>query len=563
MPAEWWYAVNNQRKGPVSLEELQAKALNQELKPTDLVWKPGFAGWLPAQKVPGIFLEKTMMGSLSPDEDAIPSLGPAPAAKPATVSLKSTAAPVQAEEQAPPAAEFKDLEKTEITGPAMTPTPFATYGTVPAEALAAALGQTQVSTTGSVPTPAAASTPARPEAGEEEKLYLTEIPGQGDMPVEEVTMASLPADAISKPRPPRQSMPVEEVSQPGSFSLRWNLRSVAVSDPERSLCMSSGVVDPLLQQYLAWRHSLLIMLLIPAGLALIFGLVGIITQEGLSLIGLLASLGRLLPLVAMAAATLWSLMVWSHWKMSRRILLVSWLIALAIPALLGLLPASWQVVEETKKEYYLVFGLGFFLQLLPTFWTVWPGTLRAALRLRELMPEAAFPGWVAAFAGVTHALLTLTIFLGLNAVVGNPLLVLVGLCFTAAPLAYLWKAPTLLRPLSSEEEKSAVALAQLLNLLLTILGFLLLTVYLFTVEIAGRRLVGMEADASWVRPWNGRIFLFPFEIFARSLLTTLVAADLLLFLNLQFWRQTQEFQGTPAAQVHEDFMARVGEQMER
>ena len=53
--AEWYYARNNQRLGPVTLEQLKQLAASGQLSANDLVWKEGMANWAAASTIPGIF----------------------------------------------------------------------------------------------------------------------------------------------------------------------------------------------------------------------------------------------------------------------------------------------------------------------------------------------------------------------------------------------------------------------------------------------------------------------------------------------------------------------------
>lgn len=49
------YAINGRQHGPVSFEELQARAREGELYRDDLVWAPHLRDWAPARLVPGLF----------------------------------------------------------------------------------------------------------------------------------------------------------------------------------------------------------------------------------------------------------------------------------------------------------------------------------------------------------------------------------------------------------------------------------------------------------------------------------------------------------------------------
>jgi hypothetical protein len=55
MAAEWFYADQGQQCGPVTFEELQRRATAGQLRPSDLVWRPGLDEWLPASSQPGLF----------------------------------------------------------------------------------------------------------------------------------------------------------------------------------------------------------------------------------------------------------------------------------------------------------------------------------------------------------------------------------------------------------------------------------------------------------------------------------------------------------------------------
>lgn len=57
MADEWYYAINNAQRGPVSEAELRDLADRGQLKPGDLVWKDGMAEWVPASSVRGLLPE--------------------------------------------------------------------------------------------------------------------------------------------------------------------------------------------------------------------------------------------------------------------------------------------------------------------------------------------------------------------------------------------------------------------------------------------------------------------------------------------------------------------------
>lgn len=55
MTAEWYYAKNKQKVGPITAAQLKQLVANGEITRTDMVWKDGMAKWTPAGQVTGLF----------------------------------------------------------------------------------------------------------------------------------------------------------------------------------------------------------------------------------------------------------------------------------------------------------------------------------------------------------------------------------------------------------------------------------------------------------------------------------------------------------------------------
>jgi hypothetical protein len=53
--AEWYYAKEGERKGPVSSSQLRQLAQSGELLPTDMVFKEGGTQWIPASSINNLF----------------------------------------------------------------------------------------------------------------------------------------------------------------------------------------------------------------------------------------------------------------------------------------------------------------------------------------------------------------------------------------------------------------------------------------------------------------------------------------------------------------------------
>ena len=75
MADDWYYAQNQDRRGPVSFAKLKTMASDGWLRREDLVWHAGMPEWKPAEKVPSLFasslsqvLQDTIAGVRSPVE---------------------------------------------------------------------------------------------------------------------------------------------------------------------------------------------------------------------------------------------------------------------------------------------------------------------------------------------------------------------------------------------------------------------------------------------------------------------------------------------------------------
>jgi TM2 domain-containing membrane protein YozV len=75
MADDWYYAQNQDRRGPVSFVKLKTIAADGWLRREDLVWHAGMTEWTAAEKVPGLFasslgqlLQDTIAGVRSPIE---------------------------------------------------------------------------------------------------------------------------------------------------------------------------------------------------------------------------------------------------------------------------------------------------------------------------------------------------------------------------------------------------------------------------------------------------------------------------------------------------------------
>lgn len=56
--SNWYYAENGQKVGPATLEQLRQRVTVGDLRPMDMVWQEGTAGWVPVQTVPELSVQR-------------------------------------------------------------------------------------------------------------------------------------------------------------------------------------------------------------------------------------------------------------------------------------------------------------------------------------------------------------------------------------------------------------------------------------------------------------------------------------------------------------------------
>src|SRR5690349_25171905 len=106
----WYYAQDDEQKGPISGTDLRQLASSGKLSAEDLVWKEGMAEWVPAQKVKGLFLEsKNASKPATKPAASAPAAGAtAVAAPPVVASTTAVVAPPAVERSVGP--DFSEIE---------------------------------------------------------------------------------------------------------------------------------------------------------------------------------------------------------------------------------------------------------------------------------------------------------------------------------------------------------------------------------------------------------------------------------------------------------------------
>src|SRR5581483_2408581 len=109
----------------------------------------------------------------------------------------------------------------------------------------------------------------------------------------------------------------------------------------------------------------------------------------------------LVTLYALPATALIALLLWARPRWSRRVLVGGWLLAFGVPFATALFPVEWRERLSEKPllhaveqvVYSWLYGLAYYVTLMPAVLSLLPGLVRACLRLKTLLPASILPGW--------------------------------------------------------------------------------------------------------------------------------------------------------------------------
>ncbi|PKN57592.1 MAG: hypothetical protein CVU56_10170 [Deltaproteobacteria bacterium HGW-Deltaproteobacteria-14] len=206
---------------------------------------------------------------------------------------------------------------------------------------------------------------------------------------------------------------------------------------------------------------------------------------------------------------------WSDWGASRKVLLITWVIAFLAPFAVALFPM--RSVAGGNAQAAIIFGLlgalNHVVALAPKVLALIPGLLRAAVSAKVLFPQTSAPGWLVTLASPFYLLLLFVIMMLPYQLTGSPLLMLAMLCFLLGPV-WLWRSGTALaRPTRPEETVALVKKTRGVSIALNGAGAVLLLIGVLTAGI------GIDALS---------VFKALIGIAANVLILSVVAIDVLI-----------------------------------
>lgn len=347
---------------------------------------------------------------------------------------------------------------------------------------------------------------------------------------------------------------------------------------ERSRLARRGVVDPLAQNFVAWRSSILY---VSAVCLLFYGIWNLATftmtetevrenvankveaalksqfpnaneaqikhavdQQVDSTIRMFGSgnLGvvdnfKIISLISVligAAGVIASAVIWPMAKASRIMALVSWLIMFVTPLILSMFPVigmmdmghlKEQEAEELKKLLGFVFAVEMLSMTGPRVLALLPGVTRASLTLKTFLPESPTPGWAAAAVSPLWGLFLFVIIGTVNQLQGSYKLLIGFLFLFLAAMIPLITARRLIKPCTLQETTMAVTWPRRIAAVFNIVGVILIVWSVFEFP---------DVHA-------GKVIAFLVGTLGNVFLMSVVASDIVLAMMRMSFKQEQEF----------------------
>ena len=342
----------------------------------------------------------------------------------------------------------------------------------------------------------------------------------------------------------------------------WRTRFVRVTDTERSELVAAGVTEPHVQALAAWRRSALLLAFPVLLVAFALSVVAVMKENATQLTEF-GSVLEWVPTVSLAlvpAAALYCVVKWTDLKTTSRVLLIAWVASIALPLLAALVPIDgWIDVSSLRAIVVadsvsngtdptvalaqldlnlllarVLLAVQYSVQLLPVLISIPAGVLKGALRAKALAPGSRFPGWFLVAVAPFYTLIVAIVFVLVDQLIGNGLLVLgVGL-IAIVPLLFVVYRQTYTRPMTAAEAERDLGRASRTSLLVTAAGISCIVLYALTGRYLGHRIVGSHGLLSVTMLARSAV-----EYIGRSLVAAAVFTMVFVYMTIADWRLEQ------------------------
>ena len=355
-----------------------------------------------------------------------------------------------------------------------------------------------------------------------------------------------------------------DIQQIAIRAVSWNLDGITVSEGEKAQLSAVGVNGATAQRYLAWRRSLLWVMLVPlaiSGLGLAIDAM-INHFKPLNGFGILVEIVRILTLLALPAFAVLGALFWSKPALAQLMTLLGLLVCYCVPLAIGFLPSDWLTAAVELPHGFRGQAAAMPLPPLITFGimitllSLTPGILRACLRMRTLLPESPLPGLMACTAAPLSAIVMYSA-LHESSSLPSMLFTFFALCMVLAPISYIIKPSAFLRPITGPAERNGMFLWQWIYFGLCGLAavFMIITIIQYVSKLsdvpsemkAAAKAAGVEVGG----PSGFYIIWTAFAVYLDFLGRSLFAAVAFSGLVLRYCVMASRFQQTTDPRISE------------
>ncbi|MCW5802761.1 MAG: hypothetical protein KIT31_10270 [Deltaproteobacteria bacterium] len=299
-------------------------------------------------------------------------------------------------------------------------------------------------------------------------------------------------------------------------AMRLRIEPHEVTAGERAALHAGGVTDPYLQAFLAWRRSVLTLvaiLLVPLTIVRLADASNSQLPEDLRFIQILPA-----ALEGVLCAMCWyQLRNWTKWRTQRRTLLITWLVFMAGPFLVFLVPIEPILEGILKKQGVRMADLSpaqlaevtavktalsayALITLAPKAVSLLAGVTRAGVVTKMLFPGSAGPGWLIVLAAPIYTLFVFTLLIVPYQITGSGWLVGAMIALAVAQLSLGRAGYALAKPVTRQIAIDTIQKARATYLiaqvsfgvcLITALGTIAQSLALKTIVIT---VLGFEAN---------------------------------------------------------------------
>lgn len=330
--------------------------------------------------------------------------------------------------------------------------------------------------------------------------------------------------------------------------LEWMLVNIEPLPKEAEKLEQVGITHSTLQSFSVWRRTMLMLSFPSLFYSALAGLISL-ASDSLEIFNPLGKILYALPFFAgcfLAGFTVTSFCYWANPRLASRYILIGWMISLILPFIPAFFPIKWIASSEVNMnleanpdiyaQVTFLFAVQYMVDLVPIIVSIPLGMVRAALRIRGLLPHSVLAGWILM---VTLPLKIMIGLLGLvlaSQIVGHLLLIVAAVFLLVGPFVYLYNGKLYTEPITDTWEKQA-QYRQAIVRITGLVGALFFLIWLLVGELYGRKISGTNQELDIDDPLitYAALVRLAFQFMGQTLVATVCFADLFLQAAIANW----------------------------